>query len=368
MELFDLIDEGNLRQFKRSVENNGANINIQNDYGDTPLIYAIDNNNEEIAEYLIKRGANINLKNGRGWTPLYSAVYKGDEALAELLIERGADINAQTRNGETPLILTMLTENSDMVAFLLEHRADVNIEDTQGYTPLMVAAQYGYEDGMQQLILYGADVNRQNNQGITPVMVANQNGQLEAVDFLVEHGADNSNITDPRIIHQQLSSDEYIREQQRRRMAGEVSHDETLANWNVEPVLGAFDNQTENPKPLKVVSDTSILNKPLSSYVWPGKCPICLDDERSNLCRVNCRTGHIFHYDCITGWRNSRKQNTEHETHWSNDCPVCNDPIVSMVHVSPEISERLPNEFGRRRSKITVKQLKKQLKYLQKLC
>ena len=141
-----------------------------------------------------------------------------------------------------------------------------------------------------------------------------------------------------------------------------------LDNWNLNTEVPTIGDSTENPNQLVSINDQTLLNKPVSSYVFPGACQICLDDSREDLCRVNCSVGHIFHHECITRWRNSRKTNTYYNHMWNDDCPVCHEPIESMVQVPPAKAATLPSEFGKRKNKIQI-QLKcvdAEIKYLSK--
>jgi len=56
----------------------------------------------EIRE-LIQAGADVNVKNKTGITPLYMAARNGHDEIVTALLEAGANVNAATTNGETPL-------------------------------------------------------------------------------------------------------------------------------------------------------------------------------------------------------------------------------------------------------------------------
>jgi hypothetical protein len=141
-----------------------------------------------------------------------------------------------------------------------------------------------------------------------------------------------------------------------------------LDNWNLNTEVPTVDDITENPNQLTTINDQTLLNKPVSSYVFPGACQICLDDSREDLCRVNCSVGHIFHCECIRLWRNSRKTNTYYNHMWNDDCPVCHEAIQNMVEVPSTIAATLPSEFGKRKNKIQnkLKCVETEIKYLSK--
>jgi hypothetical protein len=126
------------------------------------------------------------------------------------------------------------------------------------------------------------------------------------------------------------------------------------------PFDDAAGNEGDNPNPLQVVNSQAILNMPLTSFVWPGMCTICLDSnptESGGLCRVNCSVGHIFHCDCINGYRNTRTIYG-----WNNKCPVCRTNINKYVNFPSNRNNELPSEFGRKRIKINS-----EMKYLKSL-
>ena len=139
-----------------------ANINAQDNKGDTALNKTLDTSDEgsidildfEIANFLIEQGADVNIKNKREYTPLiYLGMGEGNFnnksfqeyriKLAEVLLEKGADINAQDYEGYTSLIWACASSGSRFaepyVKFLVEKGADVNIEDDHGDTALDIA-------------------------------------------------------------------------------------------------------------------------------------------------------------------------------------------------------------------------------------
>ena len=76
---------------------NGADVNVKDGGGDTPLHYAALFRRKEIA-----KDADVNAKGVAGQTPLYHAETK---EIIELLIAKGADVNAKEQDGYTPLHL-----------------------------------------------------------------------------------------------------------------------------------------------------------------------------------------------------------------------------------------------------------------------
>ncbi len=52
---------------------------------------------------LLNNGAEVNTQDNRGWTPLHWAAYKDAATTAKVLLNNGAEVNAKTNGGQTPL-------------------------------------------------------------------------------------------------------------------------------------------------------------------------------------------------------------------------------------------------------------------------
>jgi len=102
-----------------------------------------------------------------------------------------------------------------------------------------------------------------------------------------------------------------------------------------------------NPSQLQVVPTPNPVPA-IGSASYPDMCVICQEPVVGEGCRVNCPAGHIYHCDCINGYRNSRAGNEFYDSGFHNDCPYCRQPISQMYRVN--IPEGFTTGFGRRRS------------------
>ncbi|MEO6160700.1 MAG: ankyrin repeat domain-containing protein [Pelobium sp.] len=75
--------------YAESLVNLGAKLDAQNADGSTPIQVASDASQKEFVRLFLKYGANINHQNNKGQTALHLAVIKADTAMTAFLIQRG---------------------------------------------------------------------------------------------------------------------------------------------------------------------------------------------------------------------------------------------------------------------------------------
>ena len=82
--------------------------------------------------FLIAKGANVNLADGRGTTPLQLAVTLNFPEGVDLLIARQARVDEPNSQGETPLISAVHRRDIGMVRLLLKAGANPDRADNSG--------------------------------------------------------------------------------------------------------------------------------------------------------------------------------------------------------------------------------------------
>lgn len=102
----------------------GAQVNVYNDNGYTPLMLAVWSKQTEIARLLLDSGADVHARDNEGKTALrFALAPSGDASSVELLIERGADPNHRDSKGRTALHMALLLDNYVAAAILLKNGA-----------------------------------------------------------------------------------------------------------------------------------------------------------------------------------------------------------------------------------------------------
>jgi ankyrin repeat protein len=91
-----------VRGIKKAI-NEGADVNVQDEEGFTPLNRAAKLSYYHLVYYFIKLGADVNTPNNEKITPLHYGVEYNDIKIVKLLLENNANIDARDAIQECPL-------------------------------------------------------------------------------------------------------------------------------------------------------------------------------------------------------------------------------------------------------------------------
>ena len=140
----------------------GADVNAQRtDDKTTPLMLAADWQNYLVSRLLLEHGADINMRDKYGRTPLYRAVRTNHETLVKLLLERKADVCVQDTEGDSPLHFSVRGGFLEVSRLLIEAGCNVNVRNKSHQTPLYIAVEKTHEQLVTLLLANDADVHMQ---------------------------------------------------------------------------------------------------------------------------------------------------------------------------------------------------------------
>ena len=211
----------------------GADLNVADRDGTTPLVMAIINRHNDVAALLAEKGADVNAADSSGMTALYAAVDMrqvgplinrptpkatsdlDNLTLVSMLLDRGANPNARLRlpilprfhnagdaqlaEGATPLMRAARGRDIPVMRALFAKGADPNLATKNYMTALMFASGGGGRnrgadaqaiEAITMCLDHGADIRAFNNNGATALHVAVEGGADAIVRVLAEHGAD----------------------------------------------------------------------------------------------------------------------------------------------------------------------------------
>lgn len=188
--LYSVVEAGDIENVRKLVER-GVDVNTVYDGKDMPdatvLYLAVVNNNDEMARYLIEHGADVH-QTYDGYSLLHFAVENNDEALAQLLLENDIGSDTKNDNGTAPIHIATQMGNVAMVELLLKHGAKVDVLTNEDASALHMAASVGNVKLMEVLLDHGADIDRQTYKGNTPLHYAFQHD--DAIQLLLSRNAD----------------------------------------------------------------------------------------------------------------------------------------------------------------------------------
>jgi ankyrin repeat protein len=151
---------------------------------DRSLIKAIENDDLVAIESLIAQGANIELRDEDGWTPvMLAAIYERHDSLA-LLVSRGADVEARDFEGWTALMAAASDGDKRSVDILLSAGALVHVKDSAQRSPLICACYHALGDHsvIDLLLDAGADPEDTDDEGVSAIERAEVIGHPHIVE------------------------------------------------------------------------------------------------------------------------------------------------------------------------------------------
>lgn len=211
--------------------NIGANVNIQDKEGYTPLSNFASSNTPDKVKFLLRHGADPNIVSPYYGGPLHRAAQNSNLEMVKLLVENESatvDVNLPSSGmASSPLIATCLHQDhddtdpldqcSEIVRYLIDHGADINahsgklgyalnaaalssgpaifdllrekgaridVKDHTGRTPAHLAAYYS-ANILQKVVDAGGDIAARDVNGRTPLMWAAQSGRVDVTEKIL---------------------------------------------------------------------------------------------------------------------------------------------------------------------------------------
>ncbi|XP_058282183.1 ankyrin repeat domain-containing protein 7 isoform X1 [Hylobates moloch] len=163
-------------------------INVLDSENKSPLIKAVQCQNEDCATILLNCGADPDLRDIHYNTALHYAVCGQSLSLVGKLLEYEADLEMKNKDGCTPLLVAVTNNNPKMVKFLLEKGADVNASDNYQRTALMLAVSGEPTCSVNHLLRQGVELCCKDTRGFTAEEYVYFFGFTVYPQFTASHG------------------------------------------------------------------------------------------------------------------------------------------------------------------------------------
>jgi len=192
-DIWTLLERGDSRA--RDFFIGEVEINAVDHLGKTPLHYAAEKGDTQLASFLINLGAKPDVLDNNKQSPLGISVDKNDEKMAELLVKAQANIHLLLNENNTAAKLA-LAKNSAIFKALLTV-STVESTDSEGKTVLHLAGIEGSVAGVRNimalLVPSSPIINKIDNDGISALDYALKRpdsvNHMEAAELLILNGA-----------------------------------------------------------------------------------------------------------------------------------------------------------------------------------
>ncbi|MFC1843144.1 ankyrin repeat domain-containing protein [Candidatus Dependentiae bacterium] len=182
--------KGDITKAKRLLKNGAKQLIGNNNYGNTAVHWACENDDLKMAKLLIKNGGkqaiNIPLRTHYNARPLYTACLKNSEKMVKLLMKNGGhkSTDAYTAQKQSPLLEACYYNNLTICRMLIPYcKKTINMrahkleqeKNAKQKTPLYFAHKEQNLTLCKLLILNGAKIIRKNAYKITPKLIKDYN-------------------------------------------------------------------------------------------------------------------------------------------------------------------------------------------------
>jgi len=174
-------------------------VNTSDANGKTPLHYAAERKDSELAKFFISIGADTNALDAERQSPLGISVENGDQVISELLVAAGANIHLPIKNNTTAAVLALNTDSSLFKSLLTP--SSVASVDASGKNVLHLASISGKLQSVKDILYFlplssvsinAKDYNTRNALDYA-LGYPNSKSHIEIAEQLILSGANSEN-------------------------------------------------------------------------------------------------------------------------------------------------------------------------------
>ena len=162
----------------------GTNIDQEDEFGNYPVLLAVDQGHLEIVDLLIEHEVELETEDQHGFTALIVAAERNYPDILQLLLDNGSDIEAEDKAERTALDWSIIMGSSESEDILRENDAPSGAEKS-----FIAAIQTNNIDSVNALLDQGADVNEPAYTSKTPIHYASHSRNIEILKLLIAKGA-----------------------------------------------------------------------------------------------------------------------------------------------------------------------------------
>ncbi|CAG8921787.1 unnamed protein product [Penicillium salamii] len=180
---------GHAQQMNLILAAEGGNVNIPDDQGSDPLMWASFRGHEDVVEILLEQGADVNVQGGRHGNALQIACKNGNRKIVDMILDRGANVLSKGGVNGNSFAAACSSGHIEIAQTLLARGADFTIQGESCNIALQIACEYGKDKLVDILLEQGADINSQSGDLGTNLQAACVRGHDKTVRMLLHRGA-----------------------------------------------------------------------------------------------------------------------------------------------------------------------------------
>ena len=179
---------------QKAIQN--RNMKINPNTPNLQLLQATQRGDREAVLKLLQQGADINVRDAQGRTPVMIATYQHNTDIVRTLLQAGAGVNIRDNNKENPLLHAAAQGWLDILRLAIEAHADTRLTNRFGGISIIPASERGHVEIVRELLTRtDINVNHVNNLGWTALLEAiilsnGDKAHQQIVQLLVDNGAD----------------------------------------------------------------------------------------------------------------------------------------------------------------------------------
>ncbi len=190
-QIFRAIMQKNIELTKKILEADSTAAITKNQNGFSPLDFAANFNQLEIAKLLIEKGADPFEVGNLGRQALHWAAAGGSVEICSMLNDLGADLNIMDEGDRSPLFLAVARNRKNVVDFLLSKNVDIYKKGKRGFEMIYFAIQNNISSIVDHYIKSDFDFTQVlSYDGTTLLFAAIDAKNPELIEFLINKGLD----------------------------------------------------------------------------------------------------------------------------------------------------------------------------------
>ncbi|MFW5879569.1 MAG: ankyrin repeat domain-containing protein [bacterium] len=149
-----------------------VDLNVKNSFGGNIYHKLVHKISDPETILLLSKNYNINQSDDFGNTPLHYAILMGDYDIAASLIDAGADLSKINLQGYAPVHLSTIMNNPELTDLIIAKGADINSLSKENYSSMHISTQLGHATIAKGLLLNNAEHKVKTSQGLKPKNIA----------------------------------------------------------------------------------------------------------------------------------------------------------------------------------------------------